>query len=96
MYREEEAFKIIVGAEGARPVWGSGGDTQVPCLSSFPTPSEYVQHLIPFSCTIWWLGKPSLKDLYFLREESRAPDLQGLPTMAICTSCSHGAMSFTI
>jgi hypothetical protein len=21
MYREEEAFKIIVGAEGARPVW---------------------------------------------------------------------------
>jgi hypothetical protein len=22
MYREEEAFKIIVGAKGARPVWG--------------------------------------------------------------------------
>jgi hypothetical protein len=91
----EEAFKTIVGAEGARPVWGFTEATfrfYVYHLSQLHLNMYNISYY--FSCTIWWQGKPSLEDLCFLREESRVPDLQGLPMMAMCTFCSHGAMSF--
>ena len=65
MYREEEAFKIIVGAEGARPVWGFTEATfgfHVHHLSQLYLNLSNVSY--HFSCTIW-NSKVDLSDCGF-------------------------------